>query len=258
MEDIASASLDDCADFFSTHYAPNNAVLTLCGDIDPNNALDRAEHFFGEIRPSLRPGQTPEPETFPAATLGPQREVLEDDVELERIYLAFRAPGFGSARWYSADLLVSALAGGRSSPLYVDLVQERQLAQSLSMTVLPTELEATVAIIATVRPESSAEQLEEAIWGHLEACRRQPLGHAELDRSRNGAISGYFHGMESLERRADLISQLAVFTGDPRRAASDLEHYTEATTEGLRQTAERVFDRSASATVIVTPRGAQS
>ncbi|HVR99248.1 MAG TPA: pitrilysin family protein, partial [Thermoanaerobaculia bacterium] len=84
MDDIAAATLDEVQAFFRTYYAPNNAVLTLAGDFDPEDALRKVEAWFGEI-PA---GPPVPPVSAPLAPLGGERrEVIEDDVRLPRIYI---------------------------------------------------------------------------------------------------------------------------------------------------------------------------
>jgi zinc protease len=255
MDDIEAATLDDVSDFFETHYRPNNAVLTLCGDFEPNDALSRIAHYFADLPAGHEPQSSPEPKSDPPESPNSQRETLEDDVELERIYLAFRGPAFGEADWYRADLLTAALSGGRSSPLYRDLVEERQLAQGLSMSIFPTELEATVVLVATTRPEANTSDLENAIWQHLHGVAETGPSPEDLERAKNGTLTGYFQGIENLDRRADLISQLTVFTGDPDRAVRDISHYAEADPESLAKTAGAIFRPEGSITLTVVPRG---
>ncbi len=250
MEDIEAATLEDCADFFTTHYSPDNAVLTLCGDFDEGRVLDQVATYFAELPSAGERGDDP---ALPPLTTDAQREVLEDRVELERIYLGFRAAGFGSSQWYETDLLVSALSAGRSSPMYRDLVEERQLAQGLSFSILPTELESTVALVATVRPEHSAEELESALWQHLEQAAAGTLGEEAIERARNASLTHHYQAVEALDRRADLLSQYAVYTEDPERAFTDLTCYTEPGPEVLERTARDLFRRSRATTIVVSP-----
>ncbi len=95
MEDLSAASLDDVVAFFSTYYAPDNAVLSIAGDVDLAEARRLVEYYFGPIprggpRPPLPPMELPP--RFGAS----RREVVADDVRLPRLYLAFRIPPFGT------------------------------------------------------------------------------------------------------------------------------------------------------------------
>src|SRR5918992_2268545 len=104
MEDIAAATLEDVRTFFRTYYTPNNSVLTLVGDFQPEDALERIAAWFGEI-PA---GPPVPPVAAPLPPLGGERRlVLPDDVRLPRVYIGFRAPAYGERPWYAADLLAA-------------------------------------------------------------------------------------------------------------------------------------------------------
>jgi zinc protease len=172
MDDIAAATLEDIRTFFRTYYAPNNAVLTLAGDFSSREALERVEAWFGEI-----PSGPPVPPVSAALPPlpGEQREVLTDDVRLPRVYLGYRAPAYGERAWYAADLLATALAGGKSSPFYRDLVYERQIVQDVGASVSPYEEVASFLLVGTGRPGVSAERIEAALLEHVERAMEAPL-----------------------------------------------------------------------------------
>jgi zinc protease len=123
------------------------------------------------------------------------------------------------------------------------------------MSIFPTELEATVVLVATTRPEANTSDLENAIWQHLHGVAETGPSPEDLERAKNGTLTGYFQGIENLDRRADLISQLTVFTGDPDRAVRDISHYAEADPESLAKTAGAIFRPEGSITLTVVPRG---
>ena len=127
MEDLTAASLDDVVEFFSTYYAPDNAVLSIAGDADIVEARRLVEEYFGAIprggpRPPLPPVQ------LPPRFGSPRREVVEDDVRLPRLYLAFRVPPFGTELAYTAGVCAAVLGMKRGSRLHRALVRERQVA----------------------------------------------------------------------------------------------------------------------------------
>jgi zinc protease len=251
MDDIAAADLDDVRQFFATYYRPNNAVLTLAGDLDPDDALRRVERYFGDIEKGPAPPEVGRPAP---ATGGERREVLEDDVGLARIYLAYPVPPFGTDEWITADLLATGLAGGKSSPMYRDLVHERQLAQDVSMSALPTELEGVLILVATARPEVAPDDLLAAVDGHLERARTEPLSEWDFMRSRNGLRTSYVEQLQSLEVRADQLSQSATLLGDPARFSDRLAGYEARTREAVRDFAAARLSPERRAVVTVVPR----
>ncbi len=251
VDDLAAASLDDVCAFFRSFYVPNNAVLTLAGDIDYDTALGRIEHYFGDI-PGREPVSQP---TVPSVLAGDdeRRVILADGVQLPRVYLAFCGPSYGKAGWYAADLLATALSDGRSSVMYEDLVYHRQLAQDVGCFVLPTEAMATVAVIATARPEIDPEALEAALCEHLERAAREPLADCRLERARNRLLTAHYSQLQTLDRRADLLSHFTTFFDDPTRVAGEAGAYQQLTAEDLVAFAAQYCGSRQRAAVTVVP-----
>ncbi len=220
--DIAGATLDEVVEFFRTHYVPANAVLTLAGDFEPRQALGRVEHYFGEVAAGTAPQAPRQRPVWPSAE---RREVLPDRVELARVYLGFTVPAVGDRRCDAAELLAIVLGDGRSSPLYRDLVHDRELAQEVWAAVLPMEIQSTFLLVATARPGVEPDRLEEALRGHLATASRGELAADELERARNRMVAAHLGALQSLDRRADLLSRATTFFDDPERLNRELERY---------------------------------
>jgi predicted Zn-dependent peptidase len=252
MEDIAAATLEEVRSFFRTYYTPNNAVLTLAGDFDPDDALRKVESWFGEIAP----GPPVPPLTASLAPLGGEkREVLESDVHLPRVYVAFRGPAYGQPLWYAADLLSSVLTGGKSSRLYQDLVYDRQIAQEVGVYISPYEEVATFMMIATARPGARVEELERALLEHLDRAASAPPDPADLERARNRMLTEHFGSMQKLENRADQFSQFTTYFDDPAGVATEAERYQDIAPGDLTDYVARYCTAAQRVVVSVVPRG---
>ncbi len=251
VEDLEAATLDDVTRFFETFYVPNNAVLTLAGDIDYDRALGRVERYFGAI-PAGAP--VPRPDVPPASRDGVARDVLEDDVRLPRVYLAFHAPGFGDRRWYAADLLTAALSGGKSSVMYEDLVYRRRLAQDVGCWILATEVAATFAVISTAKPDADPEELEAALVGHLERAAAEPIARLHLERAKNRLLTGHYGQIQTLDRRADLLSLFTTYFDDPSLVSREVERYRRLGAADLQAFAADHLRPDRRAVVTVVPR----
>jgi zinc protease len=251
MEDIAAATLEEVRSFFSTYYTPNNAVLTLAGDFDLDDALRKAEAWFGDIPP----GPPIPAVSIPQTPLGgEQRDVLEGDVHLPRVYVAFRGPAYGQRLWYAADLLSSVLTGGKSSRLYQDLVYDRQIAQEVGVYISPYEEVATFMMIATARPGVSAGDLESALLQHMEEAASAPPAPADLERARNRMLTEHFSSMQKLENRADQFSQFTTYFDDPGGVALEAERYQEIEPGDLTEFAAGFCSPAQRVVVQVVPR----
>jgi zinc protease len=251
MEDIAAATLEEVRTFFRTYYTPNNAVISVVGDIRPEEALERVAAWFGEIAPG--PPVPPVSPSLPPLG-GERRAMLPDDVRLPRVYIGFRAPAYGQKLWYAADLLAAVLAGGKSSPLYRDLVYERQIAQDVGVSVGPQEHGGSFTMISTARPGVSAEALEEALLGHLATAAARPPDAADLDRARNRMLTDYYSGLQRLDTVADQLSQFATYFDDPAAGLREGERYLEITPRELMEYAAAWCAAPERAVVSIIPR----
>jgi zinc protease len=229
MEDIAAATLAEVEEFFRTYYVPDNAVLTLVGDIEPVTALAAIERYFGELSAG---GGLERMTAEPVELSAERRETLNDEVQLARVYLAFPIPRFGEPDWYAADLLSTVLAGGKSSPLYRDLVYTRELAQDVSAFVLPLEIGSTFMVIATAKPDIPPLEVERIITEHLERTADGP-NQEDIERATNRLLTAHHDGLQAFEQRADLLSLYTTYFSDPSRLEREMESYEQLTSEDL-------------------------
>jgi len=231
VEDLEHITIDDVRTFFRTYYAPDNAVLTLAGDVDPEHALARVEHWFGELPPG---GGVPRPAVPPVPAAGERREVMVDRVRLPRVYMAFDAPPYGTDDWYAGDLWVAAMSEGKASVLHQDLVYRRQLAQEVACYLFPTEETAMLLVLATARPDVEPQRLEDAVSEHLRRSAEEPLAEAQLERALSRLLAAHYSELQTLGRRADRLSWLTTFFDDPAALATVPERYARLTAEDVR------------------------
>ncbi|MGH7673907.1 MAG: M16 family metallopeptidase, partial [Gemmatimonadales bacterium] len=165
MEDLSAASYEDVVEFFKKYYAPNNASLSIAGDIDPAKTRRLVETWFSDVKTG-----TPVPPFSgpPAALDAEKRVVLEDRVQLPRIYLAWH-----SAAWFTPgdaelDVLANVLAGGKNSRLYKRLVYDLQVAQDVSALQSSSALGSEFIIIATARSGHTLSELETLIQQEID------------------------------------------------------------------------------------------
>ncbi len=241
MADLDAASLDDVTTFFRTYYAPNNAVLSIVGDVDTSTALAAAERYFGAIpaNPSIPPlGDLSLP-----ATLGEERrETVRDRVPLPRIYIAFRAPVYGDPRLDALDLASHILAGGRGSRLDRRLVRTERIAQDVALFSLGFIGGGSIcAGWATVRPGVDVARVEAAFIEELERLATERVTDDELARAHALVEADELGSLQRVEERADRLSMYATLFDDPGLINRMLPRYLAVTPEAIRAVAAEVF-----------------
>jgi predicted Zn-dependent peptidase len=225
MEDLSAASLDDVSRFFATWYAPNNAVLTIAGDFDRDDALAAIDRQFGSIPPNPA---LPEPAAMdvPDSLGGEIRETVEDQVELPRVHLAYRVAPFGTRDHEAFDVISDLLGTGRASRHYRTLVREQQLAADVAAFVFPWAHGSTaLGIWATARPEVAVADLEAQLIGEVDRLAAEGPTDEELERVRTLHAAAVEAGLEQLAERADRISQYASLFDAPEMVNTEVARY---------------------------------
>jgi predicted Zn-dependent peptidase len=241
MEDLDAASLEDVKAFFATWYAPNNAVLSVVGDVDRAQVRAWADKYFGPIdaNPSIpRLGDLSVP-----ARLGQElRETVQDNVPLPRIYFGFRAPAFGDRRLDALDLSGQLLTGGKGSRIHRRLVREERLAQDVAMFTLPFTGGASVSVgWATVRPGVDVEAVERAFLEELDRLGNEAPSDDELARAKALTEADELGALARVEERADRLSMYATLFDDPGLINTMLPRYLSITPEQIRDIANEVY-----------------
>ena len=235
MEDLDAASLEDVSEFFASYYAPNNAVLTVAGDFEPETAMQMIVRHFGPI--PANPHVPPAPDmTIPPHLGGEVRDLVPDRVPLPRVYFAFRMPVFGTDAFEDLSVASDLLGTGRASRLYRTLVRERQLAQDVSVFPFPIVGGASMFTMwATARPGVSHEQLEAGLTAEIDALANALAGDDELERVRNLHAAAVESSLERISERADRLSMYTCLFDEPERINTEVSRYVAVDAERVRR-----------------------
>ncbi|HSM36838.1 MAG TPA: pitrilysin family protein [Longimicrobiales bacterium] len=237
MEDLDAASLEDVESFFRTFYAPNNAVLTICGDFDPAEARGLVDDYFGSIPagPAVPPipGRTELPRTLG----GEVRDGAAQDISLPRVYVAYRIPAYGDDGHYAGAVASHMLAYGRGSRLYRTLVRERELAQDVVAYAFPIVVGASMLVTwATARPGVGIEDLEAALHEETAALARAEA--RDVERAVHLMETAELQMLQQVGERADQLSMFASLFDDPGRINTELDRIRAVGAEDVRAFAE--------------------
>lgn len=259
MEDLGAVSVQDCHEFFSMYYAPNNAVLSIAGDFDPNQARDWVERYYAGI--PAHPAIPPTPDaTIGIGLGGEQREVVHDKVPLPRVYAGFRAPPAGTPEADALIVAATLLAAGDGAPskgtrLHRRLVRT-QIAQDAEFWVQEFQGCSVVGGSATVRSGTDIADLESAFFDAIESLAAEPPGEDEMQRAR-AAIERRTHtALQRAASRADLLSEHAMMFGDPGVVNDVLPRLLAVTPQRIVAAARDVFRPDNRAVLHFLPEGA--
>lgn len=214
-------------DFYLHHYAPQNAVLVIAGDVDPAATLSLVHTYFDPVR--QRP-VTPLERIVEPEQHGARRVNVIGPGSSNRVEMAYHVPGYYSDASYVLQVLDGVLAGGQSSRLYQALV-EGGLASDLNTTPNQAIDPFVYTIAATLEDGVSADQARAAVEAELRKLARAGVGDAELRKAKKQVIAAYVFGHDGIEARAQELAYWQAWTGDwhnDERYAARIEAVTAA------------------------------
>jgi zinc protease len=255
-EDLRAMQLEDVQEFFRTYYHPANASLVLAGDVDTERAFDLAEAYFGEIPRGVRPMSV----AGHAQLSAERRLVLEDRVELPRVYIAWHSPAMFAAGDAEMDLISDLLANGKTSRLYKTLVYELRVALDVSGYQSSREIGSFFLLVATAAPGHRLSEIVERIDEEVRRVADEGPTAEEMERAVAQAEAHFMYRVQSVGGfggKSDQLNAYNVLKGTPGYFVADLERYRGARPESVRETARRhlLLDRRIMLSVI--PRGQQ-
>jgi zinc protease len=225
MEDLSAASFEDVVDFFQVYYAPNNASLSIGGDIDLAETRKLVEHWFSDVA-----GGKPVPpiEAPPAVLTAEKRMVIEDRVQLPRMYMCWLTPPIFTPGDAEMDVVGSVLAGGKNARLHKRLVYDMQIAQDVFAYQGSGNLSSQFCIVTTARAGHGLAELEIVIQEELARLRTEPPTERELQRVVNQTEASFLDRLERIGGFGGKADQLNAYywrTGNPDWFAEDLARY---------------------------------
>jgi zinc protease len=255
-DDIRAAAIDDVRAFFTRYYHPANASITLAGDVDPEIGILMVDEYFAEIPGGEKPARVQV--SMPQPPAKDVKLVLEDRVELPRLYMAWHSPALFADGDAELDLVAEVLTSGKTSRLYRALVYEQRVATEVAASQNSRELGSFFQMVATAAPGRTLAEVDRAIMkelgvfldrgptpGELERCLAQAEAHFLFRLQTVGGFGG----------KSDQLNAYNTFLGDPGYFTKDLERYRAATPDTLRAAAIAHLKPANRVVLSVVPRG---
>ncbi|MEO7039915.1 MAG: pitrilysin family protein [Candidatus Elarobacter sp.] len=256
MEDLTEASLEDIAQFFATYYTPDNAVLSIAGDFDPVEARALVEQFFGPIPRGAGKPPLP-PMELPTHFGSWERLLVPDAVMLPRLFLAFRAPVFGSDAHFVATVLAAILGTGKGSRFQRALVRDREVASEASAFTFDLAKGADLLIAdVTARPGTTAAALEVEVVREIDRVRLEGVTEAEVQRAVALLETALVSSLQSAGDRADKLSMFATYFGDPSLVNEQTERYQRVTAAQVTSLARELLAEDNRVSLVYVPADA--
>lgn len=258
MEDLSAASLEDVSDFFRMYYIPNNASLSISGDINPEQTKEWVEKYFGSIPPG-KPIDRTDVETIQMD--GIIRKTAKDNVSVPKMFYGWHSPGLYQPGDAEMDHLANILTSGKTSRLYKKLVYELQIAQDIQAFQWSREIASTFHIMVTAREGHTLEEIETVLDLELEKIIRMGVNRVELELSKTQWEARFIRGLEQIGGfggKADALNGYNTFLGDPGMFNWDLNRYKNVTTKDMKTAIQKYLNMDKRSILKIVPSAEMS
>ncbi len=234
---IRDASLAEVQHFFQKFYQPANAILSVSGNVDPDQVFRMAEKWFGDIRtgePYIR--KLP---VEPAQTM--QRRLrVEREVPFDQLFMAFHTGKRTDDDYYATDLLSDVLSNGSSSRLVQHLVKEKRLFSEVNAYITGSMDNGLFILTGKLHEETSMEAAEQAFFDELRTLENESLGDRELQKIKNKAEASHIFSESNVMAKAVNLAYYELL-GDAELLNQQTSFYFEQTPDTLQKTARSLF-----------------
>jgi predicted Zn-dependent peptidase len=234
--DVENITKAETAAYFKSYYAPNNAVIVMVGDFNPDDAVQLIERYFGDIpsQPAPLRVKTVEPE---------QKGERRVEVEFESnpyIAISYHIPEIGHPDLYSLDVIGSLLSNGRTSRLYRSLIEDKRIAIMAHANTGIGKYPDTFTFFAAPRAPHTTEEVESAIYEEIEKLKSTPPSDWELQKIKNQLEADFIRDLNSASGLANEIGHFEVLSSW-RYINTFLDKVQKVTAEDVMQTAKKYF-----------------
>lgn len=240
MEDLDAATMEDVRAFYRSHYAPNNAVLAVVGDFEPDRVRELIRGYFGGAEPAEVP---PEEACEVSFSPGFRADTTEDpNANLPAVMWTFRTPPHDHADTYALTLLSKILGEGESSRLHRAMVRDAGAATQVVTLFQQVGWRKGPGVMlgyAIANQGVSPDSLRSLFSDEIERLRENPPTGAELEKARNSYVSDLVMGRQTVHQKAETLQHFALYHDDLGDVNRVRQRFLDVTREDL----ERVIDR---------------
>ena len=253
MEHIGAATLDEFRKFYKHFYVPNNAVLTIAGDIDVKKTKKLIKDYFGPIprgkhkiyRPNIREPQRLQPTVD---------TVYDPLVNVPAVFTAYIAPKQTEDDFYVMQVINGILSGGKSSIFNKELMEKQQIAASASAFLVPGEDYGTFVCYGVVNGKESPKKLFGQMQNLIKRIQNQKFSDRELQKVLNNAEMGFIDSSASMAGMAEQLSDSYLFGGDTNLVNTRLKKYRKITRRDIVRVAKKYLDENKRVTLYYLPQ----
>lgn len=256
MAHLEAAEENDYKQFYADFYVPNNAVLSIAGDIDIEEAKSLIEQYFGGIPKSTKPVYRPRVIEKPLPH--EIRDTIFDNIQLPAVIQAYRIPAQGTKDYYAMDMLARVLSTGESSRLYRALVDEQQKALFAGNFVFGLEDPGLAITFGIANMGVDLKDLEESCDAEVKKVQDELITVTEFEKLRNKIESDFVSTNSKVAGLAENLATYYMFFGDANLINTEIDRYLAVTREDIQAAARKYLVKDNRVVLYYLPKAANT
>lgn len=249
---IDQATLDEFMNFYKTFYVPNNAVLVISGDINPDNAKALISKYYGDIPKGTK--DIPRPTVVEPEQKAEKRVKFYDNVQLPAVILAYHTPKQGTDDYYALQLLTQLLSQGKSSRFEKEIVDKQQKAVQAAAFDLGNEAPGLNIMLGIANVGVKADDLEKSMLAEIDKVKKDGVTEEEYIKLQNQAENDFISQNQKDIGVATNLATYYTFQGDANLINTELDRYKKVTKEDIKRVANKYLTKENRLVVYYLPK----
>lgn len=251
IEDLNRVDVNDLKKFFMRWYSPNNATLTVCGDVTPAEVVKLAEKYFGPIVP----GPEVKPQFFAPVVLDKDRYVsYEDNIRAPMLAVSFPTVAARNEDEAPLDVLADVMGGSKSSVFYQNFVKS-QMALAANVSHPTAELAGSFDITIRTFPEKSLAQMDSLVRYSLAEFEKRGVTDEDIQKYKAGFETQMINSLSSVQGKGSMLASNETFTNNPNYITKEMERYNKVTKEDVMRVYNKYIKNKYAVYLSVYPKG---
>ena len=234
---IDQAKVSEFAEFYHHYYVPQNATLSIAGDIDSGTAKKLIEQYFAEIPRGEK--EIIRPDVVEPAQTAEIRDDIYDNIQLPGVFIAYHMPAQGTADYYALSMLTTLLSQGQSSRLYKELVDRQQKAVQVTAIPLAFEDPGLFIVLGIANVGAEAAEVETLMEKEFDKVKSEPISEKEFQKLQNQVESRFVDQISTVAGIAQQLADYHVFFNDANLINTEIGRYQKVTREDIQRVANK-------------------
>lgn len=249
---IDKATIDEFMKFYKHYYVPNNAVLTISGDIDINKAKELVKEYFSDIPRGKE--KITYPDIIEPRKTAEVKDTVYDNIQLPMVLMSYQIPKKTDPQSYAIDMLTTLLSGGQSARIYKELVDKQQKAVFAGSVPLALEDSGQFIIYAIANMGVPADQLEKSLQEQIDKVKTELISEREFQKLQNQIESRISNSNSTDAGLAAALPSYYVFYGNTNEINHELEKYMAVTREDIKNVADKYLKNNERVVLYYLPK----